>query len=125
MVDKYAMILTCPLRLSRTSSVFWTDNFVKTSFSDRPNFPHRIFNHDFSGVITRLKSGLYPGYGDRVPKIHISRNSSQKIWVSLGVLFKGFWCPNDAQTPCWLRLWLKCRFPILKQKVSNAVGMGS
>ena len=39
-----------------------------------------------------------------VPKIGNSKNYSQK---DLGVLrgdFWGFGCPNDTQTPCWLRL---------------------
>ena len=40
-------------------------------------------------------------------RIDILRNSSLNL---LGVLQDDFlrvWVPNDAQTPCWLRLWLK------------------
>ena len=39
-------------------------------------------------------------------EIDILRNSSQKFWVSWGVLFKGLGVQNDTQTPCWLRPWL-------------------
>ena len=37
--------------------------------------------------------------------IDISRNFSQNIWVSLGVLLKGLGGQKDTQTPCWLRPW--------------------
>ena len=36
--------------------------------------------------------------------IDILRNSSQKNWVSWGVLFKGLGVQKDTQMPCWLIL---------------------
>ena len=38
-------------------------------------------------------------------EIEIFRNSSQKYWVSWGVLFKGLGVQKGTQTPCWLRPW--------------------
>ena len=36
-------------------------------------------------------------------EIEIFRNSTQNIWVSWGVLFKGLGVQKGTQTPCWLR----------------------
>ena len=38
-------------------------------------------------------------------EIYIFRNSLQNILDVLKGDFCEFGCPNDAQTPCWLRLW--------------------
>ena len=40
-------------------------------------------------------------------EIDILRNSSQKNWVSSGVLFKGLVVQKDTQTPRWLRPWFR------------------
>ena len=39
-------------------------------------------------------------------EIEIFRNSTQKNWMSWGVIFKGLGVQKGTQTPCWLRPWL-------------------
>ena len=49
-------------------------------------------------------------------EIEIFRNSTQKIWVSWGVLFKGLVVQKGTQTPCWLR---PCSVEIVEPFVIN------
>ena len=62
------------------------------------------------GIIRRWKNSIKL-------EIEVFRNSTLKVWVSWGVLFKGLGVQKGTQTPCWLRPWSMDCF-------SPAVGSG-
>ena len=52
-------------------------------------------------------------------EIDILRNSSlKKMWVSLGVLFKGLGVQKDTQTPCWLRPGFQSHVPTFESQAA-------